>query len=323
MLAQVIAPANQQGSGSAITAENGGFGGDAGLGGGLDSGLGGGGLDSGLGGGLDSGLGGGLDGGLGGGLDSGLGGGSLLGGDSVAGLGGSGFGADAGLGGLGGMGGGLGGMGGGLMDSFGGGGMLGGLGGMMGGGGGGLSSLMGGGFSGFPGLGGGGFDLSSIMGMFGGGGGGMLGGFDLSSMMGMFGGGGGGISPFSMFRSMGTRYSNDTIPEGFFILENEIPTGAGDETRGGKRYYMVMGRLAKAYISQSAVNSGEKLNVLYVSEASSDANAAKLAEDGKGMVVVLGNVDLNNKVDNAYIDLVNNKIANDYKINRILFRNEK
>ena len=65
------------------------------------------------------------------------------------------------------------------------------------------------------------------------------------------------------------------------------------------------------------------MNVLYVSEASSDANAAKLAEDGKGMVVVLGNVDLNNKVDNAYIDLVNNKIANDYKINRILFRNEK
>ena len=70
--ASPFAPANQQGSGSAITAENGGFGGDAGLGGGLDSGLGGGGLDSGLGGGLDSGLGGGLDGGLGGGLDSGL-----------------------------------------------------------------------------------------------------------------------------------------------------------------------------------------------------------------------------------------------------------
>ena len=160
-----------------------------------------------------------------------------------------------------------------------------------------------------------------------GGGGGMGGLFDMSSMFGgggglgsMFGGGGGLGSMFSMF---GKGFSNGAkIPKGFYVYETELESNKTIQSKGGKRYYMVMGRVVKAYISQETLDAGKGLSILYVSRAGSDSQA-KLANEGQGAVVVVGDVNIQEKVDSRFIDLVNQKIGSEYKVDRILFFTQK
>ena len=52
---------------------------------------------------------------------------------------------------------------------------------------------------------------------------------------------------------------------------------------------------------------------------SSDGQAMKLANEGQGAVVVVGDVNIQEKVDSRFIDLVNQKIGSEYKVDRILF----
>ena len=80
-----------------------------------------------------------------------------------------------------------------------------------------------------------------------------------------------------------------------------------------------MGRVVKAYISQATLDAGKGLSILYVSKAGSDTQAMKLANDGQGAVVVVGDVNIKGKVDSRFIDLVNQKIGSEYKVDRILF----
>ena len=153
------------------------------------------------------------------------------------------------------------------------------MGGGMGGGGIGPGGLMGGGMGG----------LGS---MFGGGGG--MGG--LGSLGSLFGGGGGlliwvvcsaavAAAAGSLFSMFGGGYSAGAkIPKGFYIYETDIDSQQISQAKGGKRYYMIMGRIVKAYISQKTLDE-EGLEYPFVSEAKSDSKL-QLANEGQGAVVV-------------------------------------